>query len=80
MRIPRDVSGADLIKALGRIGCSVTRQTGSHARLPTSAPAVHHITVPVHDPIKVGTLSAILLAVARHRKQSRDELVQELFG
>ena len=30
MKLPRDLSGADLVKALGRIGYRVTRQTGSH--------------------------------------------------
>ena len=80
MKLPRDVSGADLIKALGRIGYSVTRQTGSHVRLSTLSPTSHHITVPAHDPIKIGTLSSILSVVAAHRKQGRDELARELFG
>jgi predicted RNA binding protein YcfA (HicA-like mRNA interferase family) len=33
MRIPRDLSGADLVKRLSRLGYEVTRQTGSHIRL-----------------------------------------------
>ena len=35
MRLPRDVSGDDLAKALGHLGYRVTRQTGSHLRLTT---------------------------------------------
>jgi predicted RNA binding protein YcfA (HicA-like mRNA interferase family) len=30
MKLPRDVSGADLAKRLGRLGYEITRQTGSH--------------------------------------------------
>lgn len=33
MRVPRDLSGVDLVKRLERMGYSVTRQTGSHMRL-----------------------------------------------
>ena len=50
MKLPRDLSGADLVKALARFGYRVTRQTGSHIRLTTDTPAPHHITIPAHDP------------------------------
>jgi predicted RNA binding protein YcfA (HicA-like mRNA interferase family) len=33
MKLPRNVSGLQLIKALGRLGYETTRQTGSHVRL-----------------------------------------------
>lgn len=35
MRLPRDLSGVDLAKALSRYGYRVTRQTGSYLRLTT---------------------------------------------
>lgn len=35
MRIPRDLSGADLVRRLARPGYAVTRQTGSHLRMST---------------------------------------------
>jgi predicted RNA binding protein YcfA (HicA-like mRNA interferase family) len=35
MKLPRDISGVDLAKRLGRIGYEVTRQAGSHLRLST---------------------------------------------
>jgi predicted RNA binding protein YcfA (HicA-like mRNA interferase family) len=79
MKLPRDLSGADLIKALGRVGYRVTRQTGSHARLTVEGPRQHHITVPLHDPLKIGTLAGILNEVAAHMKVSRDELQNRLF-
>ena len=50
MKLPRDLSGADLVKALARFGYPVTRQTGNHIRLTTDTPAPHHITIPAHDP------------------------------
>ena len=80
MKLPRDLSGADLAKALGRLGYRVTRQTGSHVRLSTEAPTTHHITIPAHDPLKVGTLAAILGEVAAHLKIDRDELLRRLSG
>jgi len=36
MKLPRDISGTDLAKWLGRLGYEITRQTGSHLRLTTT--------------------------------------------
>jgi predicted RNA binding protein YcfA (HicA-like mRNA interferase family) len=80
MKLPRDLSGAELAKALGQVGYRVTRQTGSHMRLTADQPTQHHITIPSHDPLKVGTLAAILGDVAEHLKVGRDDLVRRLFG
>lgn len=80
MKIPRDLSGLELVKALADVGYQVSRQTGSHIRLTTGKPSQHHITIPAHDPLKVGTLSAILGDIADHLKITRDELLQKLFG
>ena len=79
MRLPRNVSGRDLAQTLGKLGYEVTRRSGSHVRL-TSAEGAHHVTVPDHDPVKVGTLQAILRDVARHTGLTRDELLQRLFA
>jgi len=80
MKLPRDLSGADLVKALACVGYRVTRQTGSHVRLTTDTPSQHHVTVPAHDFLKIGTLAGILSDVAAHLKVSRDELQRKLFG
>ena len=80
MRLPRDLSGAQLAKAPTRVGYSTTRQTGSHLRLTTVGPSEHHITILLHDPLRVGTLAAILADVAAHQDISRDELLDRLFG
>lgn len=58
MKLPRDVSGDDLAKALKVLGYKVTRQTGSHMRLTTIEGGEHHITIPRHDPLRVGTFAA----------------------
>jgi predicted RNA binding protein YcfA (HicA-like mRNA interferase family) len=79
MKLPRDVSGADLAKRLGRLGYEVTRQTGSHLRLTTRERGQHHVTIPNHDPLRVGTLAGILGDVAARFEISRDELIQRLF-
>jgi len=60
-------------------GYEVTRQAGSHIRLTTQENGKHNITIPAHNPIKIGTLNSILRDVAQHFDLSRDELVKELF-
>lgn len=80
MKLPRDVSGAELVRKLERIGYSVTRTVGSHARLTCLARRAHHVTVPLHEALRVGTLAAILAEVAAAQELSRDEVVKRLFG
>lgn len=80
MRLPRHVSGNDLIKALQTLGYEVSRHVGSHARLTTHVRGEHHVTIPLHDPLRLGTLNAVLRDVAAHHEMSRDALVDSLFG
>ena len=80
MKLPRDISGAELARLLKKLGYQVSRQTGSHLRLSTSQRAEHHITIPNHNPIKVGTLSAILGDVAAHFQINREDLIKQLFS
>lgn len=79
MRIPRDVSGDELAKLLKQHGYEVTRQVGSHLRLTTQKGGEHHITIPLHKPLRIGTLNSILKDAAEHLKLSRDELAESLF-
>jgi predicted RNA binding protein YcfA (HicA-like mRNA interferase family) len=80
MRIPRNVSGPELCKKLSQLGYSITRQVGSHIRLTTEQKGTHHITIPNHDPIRIGTLSAILSEVASHFEINKEELAKILWG
>ena len=75
MTLPRDVSGSDLLAALRKLGYEPTRQRGSHVRLVTYVNGEHHETVPLHNPIKVKTLSGIVKSVARHHEMSVEELL-----
>lgn len=79
MKIPRDLSGQDLIKHLKIFGYAESRQSGSHIRLTTTQHGEHHITIPNHSPLKIGTLSSILNEVAAHLNKSKEDLMRELF-
>ena len=46
MKLPRDVDGAKLAKALHVLGYEVTRQRGSHIRLTTERDGENHEVVP----------------------------------
>ena len=78
MKIPRDLSGSDLVKALRALDYERVRQDGSHIRLTSQRGGQHHITVPNHSPIKLGTLRSILKAVAAHHKLTVEELGRQL--
>ena len=80
MRLPRDLSGNDLAQALHKLGYSITRQTGSHLRLTTQEHGEHHLTIPQHTPLRIGTLSAVLADVATHFESTRDTLLERLFS
>lgn len=80
MKLPRDISGASLSKALKKFGYTTTRQTGSHIRLTTNQNGEHHITIPNHESLRVGTLAAILHEITSHLGIEREALIKELFG
>jgi predicted RNA binding protein YcfA (HicA-like mRNA interferase family) len=80
MKIPRDINGLELVKYLKPYGYIITRQTGSHIRLTTQLNGEHHITVPNHKPLKIGTLSSIIADIANHFNSTKEDLLHELFG
>lgn len=80
MKLPRSLSAIALIKALKKFDYEVTRQTGSHIRITTQLNGEHHVTIPNHDPLKIGTLSGILTDAAKHLNMNKDELIHKLFG
>jgi predicted RNA binding protein YcfA (HicA-like mRNA interferase family) len=79
-KLPRDLSSEDLCRALNPLGYEVARQTGSHMRLTTREYGEHHVTIPRHSPLRVGTVAAILSEVAAHLRTTRQELQERLFG
>jgi predicted RNA binding protein YcfA (HicA-like mRNA interferase family) len=62
-------------------GYNLIRQRGSHMRLASTFMGYeHHVSVPRHNPLKVGTLDDIIGNVAEYLEIGQDELTQKLFG
>jgi len=81
LKLPRDLDGNRLASLLRRYGYRITRQTGSHTRLTSSAKGTeHHVTVPAHREIRVGTLHGIFRDVAAYLDMKQAQLLDELFG
>ena len=79
MKIPRDLSGQELVKALCRDwGYQKVHQSGSHVILQTGAPASHRIAIPAHASLRIGTLNGILRAVAEHKGVTREAILGTL--
>jgi predicted RNA binding protein YcfA (HicA-like mRNA interferase family) len=79
MKPIRAINAYQLIKAVSKLGYETSRQTGSHIRLTTFQNGQHHITIPNHDPIKTGTINAILNDIAQHFSISKQELIERIF-
>jgi predicted RNA binding protein YcfA (HicA-like mRNA interferase family) len=81
VKLPRDLSGAELARLLRQYGYEVTRQSGSHVRLTSRLHGTeHHITIPAHRDLRLGTLVSILAEVAVYLDISRSDVERELFG
>lgn len=81
MRLPRNISGEDLIKSLGHLGYQITRRSGSHIRLTRiTKEKSDHITIPNHDALRIGTLNGIIRAVAAQLEMDKTELIENLFA
>ncbi len=78
MKLPRDLNGTDLAKALHVLGYEISRQKGSHIRVTTQTGGEHHEVIPAHRPLKPGTLAAVLRSVAAHHQMTTRELVAKL--
>ena len=79
MKIPRDIGGEDLARLLSKYGYQITRQKGSHVRLTTKINGEHHITIPNHKPLKIGTISGLLTDISGYLKIDKQALIIELF-
>jgi len=81
LKLPRDLSGQQFATLLRQYGYEISRQTGSHLRLTSTFTGVeHHITIPVHRVLRIGTLSDILTDVAVYLGKNKDAIAEELFG
>ncbi len=68
-----------MVKALCQ-HCGYVRlhQEGSHIILQMERPTHHRLSVPDHSPLRLGTLNAILNAVARAHGVSKDHILGKL--
>jgi len=78
VKIPRDCTGAELVRALRRLGYQTDRQTGSHIQITTQRGGEHHVSVPNHRPLKVGLLNSLLKDIAGHQGLTLEELLRDL--
>ena len=76
----RDISGKEVIKRLKVFGYEVVRQTGSHIMVTSTLRGEHHLAIPNHNPLKVGTLNGIVSRVAEHFELSKEQVMLRLFG
>ena len=68
MKLPRDISGAQLASVLCR----------SHIVLDTATPSAHRVSIPAHSPLRLGTLNGILRAAAAHKRTTREAILDTL--
>ena len=74
------MSAKELIKLLKAYGYQIASQRRSHIKVTTQQNGEHHLAIPNHNPIKAGTLNAILRQVAEHIGKSKEDIIEELFS
>ncbi|MEP7197194.1 MAG: type II toxin-antitoxin system HicA family toxin [Saprospiraceae bacterium] len=80
MRIPRDLSGLELIKLLHKYGYNISKQRGSHIKITTQENGEHHLAIPNHNPLKIGTLNGIITKVSNHFSLTKNQVLENLFN
>lgn len=79
MKLPRDLSGEALVKHLCKHWEYLKiHQVGSHVILQTQQPTPQRIAVPEHNPLRIGTLNAILSAVAAHKSVPKEAILKDI--
>ena len=81
MKLPRDLNGADLVRALCKhFGYRQVNREGSHIILQVETPRHHRLAIPDHHPLRLGTLNAILRAVAVAQGVDKEVILRRLEG
>lgn len=79
MKVPRDLSGEELVSGLCRNwGYKRVHQVGSHIVVETEEPGHQRLAVPAHKAVSIGTLGNILRAVAAHKGVSKEAVLRSL--
>ena len=77
MKIPRDLSGIELVKVLcKKWDYTQVHQVGSHIILETDVPSHQRMAVPNHASLRIGTINAILRSVADHKKVTKENILE----
>ncbi|MBN1689617.1 MAG: type II toxin-antitoxin system HicA family toxin [Dehalococcoidia bacterium] len=80
MKLPRNIGGEKLVSLLTRYGYRESHRTGSHIKITSNIKgAEHHITIPAHNPIRVGTLNNIINDLSVYLEIAKHTLIKELF-
>ena len=82
MRLPRDLSGEEVVRLLSRhFEYEIVRTRGSHiiVRRETPDSPPHILTVPRHRNVSIGTLDSIVGAVAESLSLPKNEVRELLF-
>ena len=79
MKLPRDLSGEQLVKHLVKEWqYARVHQVGSHIILETKTPGHHRIAIPAHSPLRLGTLNAILSSIANAKQSTKEDILRGL--
>jgi predicted RNA binding protein YcfA (HicA-like mRNA interferase family) len=79
MKIPRHLKGITLAENLCKYWeYRIVHQQGSHIILDTHSPSHQRISIPNHNPLRVGTLNSILRSVSTHKQVSKQEILDTL--
>ena len=79
MKLPSDLSGHALVAGLCRDwGYVKVNQVGSHIVVQTQDPTPHRVSIPAHETLRVGTLSAVLRSVANHKGVDRQNILDSI--
>lgn len=76
MKLPRNLSGPDLIKFLEKkLDYKFVNQEGSHICLETNKPSHQRISIPNHKVLRIGTLNSILRSISKHKGITKEEIL-----
>lgn len=79
MKLPRDLSGASLIRHLRKHwDYELVHRVGSHVILQTGNPSHQRLPVPDHLVLRVGTLNSIVRLVSTHKGVTKEEVLHGL--
>ncbi|MBI2672009.1 type II toxin-antitoxin system HicA family toxin [Candidatus Woesearchaeota archaeon] len=68
-KLPSNISGERLIKAIAKLGYELDHQTGSHIILRQNKSPFRRLTIPKHKELARGTLRAIIRRAGLTREE-----------